>query len=206
MRQGGNVDGKRLCLLCHVIGRDDLPVEAQHRHILGAVTLSQQDHAPGFCGADLLRQKTGHTARDKDPQRDFRKEKPCVVGHHDKIAVDNPLQPAANSPPMNAAHDHLAVKAKRPGHVLDFFNVRPGLGRGADLAVEFLEIIPRTKCAPGSGQHDDMHGGIGVSLTERLKQIRKQFGVDGVKPVGAVQGDGGDGIAHLIEHGIGHWR
>ena len=39
---------------------------AEHRHVLGAVTFSQQNHAPGFCGADLLRQKTGHTAGDKD--------------------------------------------------------------------------------------------------------------------------------------------
>ena len=105
---------------------------------------------------------------------------------------------------MNGTDHHLAVKAERPGDILDPLNVSPGFSRSAHLAVEFLEVVAGTKRPAGTPQHDHVYCRIGVGFTQSAKEVGQQFGINGVESLRAVQRHGGDGITRVIQHRIGH--
>ena len=65
------------------------------------------------------------------------------------------------------------------------------------------EVVAGAEGATRSGQHDDMHGLIGIRPLDGRCQLARQVVVDGVENFRTVQGDAGNAPVALIEH-LGH--
>ena len=65
------------------------------------------------------------------------------------------------------------------------------------------EVVAGAEGAAGAGQHDDVHGFVGIGALDRRRQLARQIVVDGVEDLGTVQRDAGDAPVALVKH-LGH--
>src|SRR5438876_993295 len=67
------------------------------------------------------------------------------------------------------------------------------------------EVGPRAECAAGAGHDHRPHVVVAVGAVEGLHQLADEGGVDGVEPVGAVEGDGRHAVGDVVEQRLeGH--
>ena len=65
------------------------------------------------------------------------------------------------------------------------------------------EIVAGAERASRAGQHDDVHGLIGIRALDSRRQLARQVVVDGVEDFRTVQCDAGNAPIALVEH-LGH--
>ena len=65
------------------------------------------------------------------------------------------------------------------------------------------EIVAGAERPARSGQHDDVHGLVGIGALHGRRQLARQLVVDRVQDFGTVERDAGDAPVALVEH-LGH--
>ena len=65
------------------------------------------------------------------------------------------------------------------------------------------QVVAGAEGAAGAGQHDDMHGLVGIGALDGRRELARQVVVDGVEDLGAVERDARDAPVALVEH-LGH--
>ena len=76
-----------------------------------------------------------------------------------------------------------------------------------EAGVAAAEVGARAEPAAPAGHDDGPHLRVGVDLVERRAELALHPHREGVQPVGAVEGDGGDVVGHLVGDllvGVGH--
>ena len=65
------------------------------------------------------------------------------------------------------------------------------------------QVVAGAEGPPGSGQHDDMHGLVGVRPLDSRCELARQVVVDRIEDFRTIQGDAGNAPVALVQH-LGH--
>ena len=183
----------------HVIDQPELQC------LLGEHEVAREAHLAGAAHADRLRQQHGQTPARHHAHPRVRVTELGELAGDQEVAVEGQLEAPGDGHPVDRADHRLAHRGERASHPV---SVGASIcTRGTEVAAraaQLLEIETGTErgIAAGEDHHVDLVARVGFA--HPLRQQAQHLGGQRVASRRAVEGDGGDSLAHLVEHDVGH--
>ncbi len=188
--------GMRHHLVDHADAQRLLGIEvvAGQRPAVGGLPAAQRAEQEGGVGdvAHFRLREHRFLGRDRDVGREL---VPEAAAHGP--AVDRRDDRLAEPPHVHPERDPVTVAALPILDVVgDRLALRVGMAR-AGLRVAL--VVAGREGAAGAGEDDHPYRAVGVGLVEGAVELRLELVGERIHALGAVEGDGGDALAHLVK-------
>jgi len=184
---------------------EDFFDEAEAEGFCGVDNGGGEHQAEGLAAADEAGEALGSAIARDEAEFDFGKAEAGFVAGEAEGAGEGELATAAEGDSVEAGDDGFAAALDLGEDLLAALrDGEAGGGVGGDEAADVGSGGEGT--VSGAGEQDDADGGVGGEGGEGLFEVVEHGGVEGVQDVGAVEGDGGDGVGAFEVEGGCFWH
>ena len=128
-----------------------------------------------------------------------------VFGCDEEVTVQCEFKTTSNGDAVNSADEWLRDLGERTAHTGGVHTaVSPCTAEVASSVAQFLEVKSSTEGGVGACEDEDVHIVVGIGLLHELWKKLQNLAAQGVTGCRAIESNGGDAVAHLVENHVGH--